>query len=90
MLKKKGILIGYKWFKKRCIQKNLWVSRVGLQGVLMDYILINRRAKENLLDVNMLRVAASGTANHNLVEKRVKVVGEFRKRRTDTTFQKKR
>ncbi|XP_071547063.1 craniofacial development protein 2-like [Panulirus ornatus] len=77
----KGLVIGNTWFKKRDIHKYTYVSRRDGQRVLLDYMLIDRRTKERLLDVNVLRGATGGMSDHYLVEAKVKICGGFQKRR---------
>ncbi|XP_071529497.1 craniofacial development protein 2-like [Panulirus ornatus] len=76
----KGLMIGNTWFKKRDIHKYTYVSRRDGQRALLDYVLIDRRAKERLLDVNVLRGATGGMSDHYLVEAKVKISMGFQKR----------
>ncbi|XP_071512677.1 uncharacterized protein [Panulirus ornatus] len=79
----KGLMIGNTWFKKRDIHKYTYVSRRDGQRALLDYVLIDRRAKERLLDVNVLRGATGGMSDHYLVEAKVKICMGFQKRRVN-------
>jgi len=54
-------------FSKRDIHKYTWISGNGEQKALMDYVLIDRREKDKLTDVNVLRGAAGGLSDHHLV-----------------------
>ncbi|XP_071512709.1 craniofacial development protein 2-like [Panulirus ornatus] len=79
----KGLVIGNTWFKKRDIHKYTYVSRRDGQRALLDYVLIDRRAKVRLLDVNVLRGATGGMSDHYLVEAKVKISMGFQKRRVN-------
>ncbi|XP_071539225.1 craniofacial development protein 2-like [Panulirus ornatus] len=79
----KGLMIGNTWFKKQDIHKYTYVSRRDGQRALLDYMLIDRRAKERLLDVNVLRGATGGMSDHYLVEAMVKICMGFQKRRVN-------
>lgn len=49
----RGMVIVNTWFKKRCVHKITRVSGVGGQRALMDYMLIERCAKDRLTDVSV-------------------------------------
>lgn len=48
------------------------MSRNDYKQALLDYIVIDRRAKEIVMDENVLKRTASGVSDHYLVKVRVK------------------
>lgn len=56
----------------------MWVSGIGSQRELMDYMVMDRGARERMLDLNVLRGAVGVMFDHFLVEESVKDGGGFR------------
>ena len=67
------LIIGNTWFKKRLIHKFTWVSGVNGERALLDYVCLEQKVKNRLIDVNVLRGAAMGISDHFLVEAKLKV-----------------
>ena len=76
----KKFMIGNTWFEKQSIHKYTWVSGVNGERALLDYVCVEQRIKDRLLDVNVLRGAAGGISDHFLVEARVRIKGGWNKR----------
>ena len=79
-----GMAVGNTYFKKRRVHKYTWERQIRgeiVESALMDYVLIQNKSRSRLLDVNVLRGVTGGMSDHYLVEGRMKVVFEWRKRK---------
>ena len=66
-----GFLIGNTCFKKRLTHKYTWERvehGVVTDRTVMNYVIVRRRLRGRLLDVNVLRAAANGISDLYLVE----------------------
>ena len=74
----RNLIIGNTCFKKRMIHKYTW-ERVAhgrvVDRALMDFMIVSRRLRGRLLNVNVMRGAAGGMSDHYLVEGKMRVNG---------------
>ena len=79
-----GMSVGNTYFKKRRVHKYTWERQIRgevVESAVMDYVLIQNKSRSRLLDVNVLRGVTGGMSDHYLVEGRMKVVFDWRKRK---------
>ena len=80
----RNLIIGNTCFKKRMIHKYTW-ERVAhgrvVDRALMDFVIVSRRLRGRLLDVNVMRGAAGGMSDHYLVEEKMRVNGNYMRRK---------
>lgn len=50
-----GLIVGNTWFKKKLVNKYTWLRDNGTDEALMDWVLVDKRLKGRLEDVNVLR-----------------------------------
>ena len=78
-----GMTIGNTMFKKRSVHKYTWERRRREEIVdraLMDYVLVSGNGRSKLLDVNVLRGESAGMSDHYLVEGKMRVNPNWKKR----------
>jgi hypothetical protein len=47
--------VGNTWFKKKLVNKYTWLRDSGPDGALMNWVLVDKRLKGRLKDINVLR-----------------------------------
>lgn len=77
------LVIGNTWFKKRDVHKYTWERMGGDDKALMDYVLVRKRDKSSMTDVNVFRGAARGVSDHYLVVCKMKLRGKVYMRRVN-------
>ena len=78
--------VGNTYFKKRRVHKYTWFRRTRGEVVceaLMDYVVVQKKIRHRLIDVNVLRGAAGGMSDHYLVEGKVKVVPAWTRKKDE-------
>ena len=82
----KELVIANTVFKKKDIHKYTWVRRAHgriVDRALMDYVVVSKRVRGRVMDVNVLRGETGGISDHFLVEGRLRVDGRWRHRKVE-------
>ena len=62
------LIVGNTWFRKRSINKYIWLRNNGRDRALLDYVLVRKDMKGSLKDVHVFRGVADGMSDYFLVE----------------------
>ena len=68
------MVVGNTLFEKKLIHKYTWTSGIDGSRALLDYVLVDRRMKGELLDVNVRRGLRGEVSDHEVVEARVRII----------------